>query len=241
MRFGYGIEGVDITLSQSSVAQEFRDFVDEYGDQYLNVSVLGSYSHDTRNRTVFAESGHIQTVGIDMTVPGSDLTFYKMTYDTKFFFPITKTNTLMLRGQFAVGDGYGDTEELPFYERFFAGGLRTVRGFRTNSLGEEDEATNRALGGDMRIIGGAEWIFPMPFTEKPPGSVRFSVFYDAGNVFKRDETDLNHAFFELRDSIGFSYVWLAPIGPLRFSWAKALNPQPGDDLQTFQFSIGSFF
>ncbi|MDH5392122.1 MAG: outer membrane protein assembly factor BamA [Gammaproteobacteria bacterium] len=239
--FGYGIEAIDITLASSNVAQEFVDYVDTYGSSFENLTLQSSFSHDTRNRTVFADKGLIHSVSLSMTVPGGDISYYKIQHQSKFFFNLGNQHALMLRGQLGLGDGYGETDELPFFERFFAGGLRSVRGYRTNSLGPYDADVSSSVGGDLSIIGGVEWIFPVPFMETPPASVRMSMFYDAGNVFDREETSLNHAFFELKDAIGISYVWLAPIGPLRFSWAKAISPELTDETETFQFSIGSFF
>ena len=98
----------------------------------------------------------------------------------------------------------------------------------------------------VRVAAGADVIFPIPFVEKPPSTVRLSAFYDIGNVFLDnattfDSTKIGFDAGELRTSVGLSFVWLAPIGPLRFSWARPLNDVAGDDLQRFQFSIGSFF
>jgi len=146
----------------------------------------------------------------------------------------------------------GDTSELPFFERYFAGGLSTVRGYTSNSLGPRDTGTgfnvgtNDPIGGNMRLTAGADVIFPIPFVEKAPKSVRFSAFYDIGNVFLDGvptfgSTKNGFDVKQLRSSVGLSFVWLAPIGPLRFSWAKPVNDIPGDQLRTFQFSIGSFF
>ncbi|HEY9050880.1 MAG TPA: outer membrane protein assembly factor BamA [Gammaproteobacteria bacterium] len=211
------------------------------------LTLTASYTHDTRNRTVFANQGSSQSVILDMTAPGSDLEYYKLTYRTKFYFPIVDEWTLMLKTDIAYGDGYGDNESLPFYERFYAGGLRTVRGFDSNSLGPRDicvppdTCTNDPRGGDLRTVASAEFIFPVPFMEKPPRSVRFSAFYDIGNVFLHDEDLYDFDKDELRSSIGVSFVWLAPIGPLQFSWARPVEKQDGDNTQGFQFSIGSFF
>ncbi len=239
--FGYGIESVDISLAETSVAQEFIDYVDDNGDSFNNITLQASFSHDTRNRTVFADKGLIHSTSFNMTVPGGDLSYYKIRHSSKFFFNLGDQHALLIRGRIALGDGYGDTDDLPFFERFFAGGLRTVRGYESNSLGPYDAASDSSVGGNLSLVGGVEWIFPVPFMETPPASVRMSMYYDAGNVFDRDETDLTHAFFELKDSIGISYVWLAPIGPLRFSWAKGLSNDPNDRKEKFQFSIGSFF
>ena len=245
LRLGYGISHVDLLLSSINPSIEASNFVNDYGDTYDNFLLNASYTHDTRNRTVFATRGSSQTVAMNLSTPGSDLEFYKLSYLTKFYFGLTDNLTLLMRSNLAYGNGYGELEELPFYERYFAGGLRTVRGFDSNSLGPRD-ASNAPVGGNMRVTAGADLIFPIPFVEKPPSSVRFSAFLDLGNVFLDSAptyNSLNDGFSaeELRASTGLSFVWLAPIGPLRFSWSKALNDVEGDNLRVFQFSIGSFF
>ena len=245
LRLGYGVSHVDLLLSTVNPSLEAGAFVDKYGDSYDNLLLNASYTHDTRNRTVFATRGGSQTVALNLSAPGSDLEFYKLSYLTKFYFGLTDSLTLLTRTNFAYGDGYGELNELPFYERYFAGGLRTVRGFDSNSLGPRDDYGS-PIGGNVRVTAGADLIFPIPFVDKPPSSVRFSAFYDIGNVFldtapTYNSTQNGFEFEELRTSAGLSFVWLAPIGPLRFSWSKALNDVEGDNLRVFQFSIGSFF
>lgn len=244
LRLGYGYSHVELLLG-TTPSVEAANFVSQYGDTYDNILLNASFTHDTRNRTVFATRGNSQSIGIDLSVPGSDLEFYKISYITKFYFGLTDDLTLLLRSNLAYGDGYADLDELPFYERFFAGGLRTVRGYDTNSLGPRD-INNDPTGGNMRVAAGADFIFPIPFVEKAPSNVRLSAFYDVGNVFldtapTYNSTQNGFVFEELRASAGLSFVWLAPIGPLRFSWSKALNDVAGDNLRIFQFSIGSFF
>jgi len=245
LRLGYGWSHVELMLSSVNPSLEATDFVAEYGESYDNILLNASYTYDTRNRTVFATRGSSQTVALNLSAPGSDLEFYKLSYLTKFYFGLTDDLTLLLRSNLAYGSGYGDLDGLPFYERYFAGGLRTVRGFDSNSLGPRDDYGD-PTGGNMRITAGADLIFPIPFVDKPPSSVRFSAFYDIGNVFldgapTYNSTEDGFAVEELRASTGLSFVWLAPIGPLRFSWSKALNDVEGDNLRVFQFSIGSFF
>ena len=251
LRLGYGLNHIELILSAFNPSLEAKYFVAKYGNEYDTLTLNTSFTHDTRNRTVFATRGSSQTVAMNLTAPGSDLEYYKLSYDTKFYFGLTDDLTLLLRSNLAYGDGFGDSEELPFFERYFAGGLRTVRGFDTNSLGPRDEFDD-PTGGNMRVTAGLDLIFPIPFVEKAPSSVRFSAFYDIGNVYLDTKSTFNSTkkgfdASQLRTSAGLSFVWLAPIGPLRFSWAKALNDvvgtagAKGDDLRVFQFSIGSFF
>ena len=245
LRLGVGYNSIDLRVG-TSPSLDVIEFIAKNGNEFDNFSLTASFSHDTRNRTVFATRGSSQTVASNITVPGSDLEYYKLSYGTKFYFPMTQDLTLLLHSDLAYGDGYGDTDELPFFERYFAGGLRTVRAFNTNSLGPRDLLSNDPIGGNLRVVGGADVIFPIPFMEKPPSSVRLSAFLDIGNVFldkapTYNSTENGFDASQLRMSTGLSFVWLAPIGPLRFSYGVPLNDVPGDDLRAFQFSIGSFF
>ncbi len=245
LSLGVGFNAIDLAVGVYP-SLDVVEFIAQNGNSFNNFSLTASLSHDTRNRTVFATRGSAQSVGLNITIPGSDLEYYKLNYDTKFYFGLTEDLTLLLHSDIAYGNGYGDTQELPFFERYYAGGLRTVRAYNTNSLGPRDIVSNAPIGGNLRTTAGADLIFPIPFVDKPPNSVRLSAFYDIGNVFLDGQSTYNSSQVgfdpsQLRTSAGVSFVWLAPIGPLRFSWGKALNNVPGDDLRSFQFSIGSFF
>jgi outer membrane protein insertion porin family len=261
LSLGYGLSRIKITPSSVNPSGDVLLFLAENNGKttYSSLTLNTSFSHDTRNRTVFASAGSQHTVGMNLTIPGSDLEYYKISYITNTYFRVTSGTTLLLRSNLAYGDGYGKTKALPFFERYFAGGIRTVRGFESNSLGPRDPVSKFAIGGNMRVTAGADYIFPIPFIEKPPSSVRFSAFLDIGNVFldnfhtfDADPGDTGFQVDQLRSSVGLSLVWISPIGPLRFSYAETLNAvssgidaqgvyQRGDDLRAFQFSIGSFF
>ncbi len=250
INLGYGLSYINITPSSVNPSVDVTLFLVQNDGQtsFTNLTLNTSFSHDTRNRTVFASAGSQQTIGMNMTVPGSDLEYYKLTYITNTYIGITSATTLLLRSNLAYGDGYGKTESLPFFERYFAGGIRTVRGYESNTLGPRDPVSGLAVGGNMRVTAGADYIFPVPFIEKPPSSLRLSLFLDIGNVYLNNfntfDAPLGTNGFQadqLRSSYGLSLVWISPIGPLRFSYADTINDVPGDDLRAFQFSIGSFF
>ncbi len=260
LRLGYGYSYIKILPSSFNPSFDVTEFLNEHDGQssFNNFTLNASFSHDTRNRTVFATSGTQQTVGMNMTVPGSELEYFKLSYITNTFFGITSNTTLLLRSNLAYGDGYGDSDTLPFFERYFAGGIRTVRGYDSNTLGPRDPISGFAVGGNLRVTAGVDYIFPIPFVEKPPSSVRLSLFIDVGNVFLDNfhtyDAPLGTNGFQLdqlRSSYGISMVWLSPIGPLRFSYAETINDVSatgsgavddyGDRLRAFQFSIGSFF
>lgn len=110
-------------------------FLDLHGSEYLNWTITGSWTQSTLNRGRLATRGASQSVALEVAVPGSDLEFYKATYRGEIYFPIHNEWTLRFRTELGYGDGYGDTQGLPFYENYFAGGFGSVRGYESNTLG----------------------------------------------------------------------------------------------------------
>ncbi len=212
--------------------QEVLDFIAAEGGEFTTLELTAGWSHDTRNKAFFPDRGVFQRLSASVVLPGSDLEFYKLSYKHQLYYPLTRSTTLKLNGELAYGDGYGDTEDLPFFEHFFAGGVRSVRGFEDNSLGPRDSSGD-PFGGNARVVGNVELLFPMPFNADQK-SVRLGAFFDAGNVYA-DSISVS----DLRYSTGLSAMWLSPFGSLVFSVARALNSQDEDRTQVFQFSFGA--
>jgi outer membrane protein insertion porin family len=112
-------------------------FIDINGNSYLNWTLTTSWSQSTLNRGRFATRGMANSVSLELSMPGSDLEFYKLSYRGELYIPIISSWTLKFRTELGYGDGFGDTSELPFYEHFFAGGFGSVRGFESNTLGPQ--------------------------------------------------------------------------------------------------------
>jgi len=234
--FGFGYENVEAIKTGES-SEDVVDFLDEFGSRHDLFDISLGFTHDTRNRTVFATRGARNSFSLELTTPNSDLTYLKLGYNFEYFRSLTDRFTLSFSSRIDYGEGKSGLDELPFFRRFFAGGIQSVRGFRTNSLGPMDEVSGDAIGGDFRTLGTLELIFPPPFVETA-GATRLSFFTDFGNVFS-DVSDFDPS--ELRGSVGFAFVWLAPVGPLTFSFANAFNTISSDSEQSFQFTIGSIF
>ncbi len=110
-------------------------FVDLNGDEFGVVTFTGSWRESTLNRGIFATRGHSNDVSLEVTAPGSEIEYYKLTYRTQWYFPVTRRSTLRFRAELGYGDGFGGLDALPFFEHFFAGGIGSVRGFESNTLG----------------------------------------------------------------------------------------------------------
>ena len=211
-------------------------FILTEGNEFDVLRLSSSFAYDTRNATIFPTRGTLQRIRVEGAVPGGDLRYWKVDFDSRVFIPLIKSYVLLLKGRVGYGDAYGDTRELPFFENFYAGGPRTVRGYEENSLGPED-IWGRALGGDTLLVGNAEVIIPVPFLAEFK-SVRMTGFFDAGNVYGANEKfDVG----DLRMSGGLSGVWLSPFGLLSVSIAQPFNDKDGDEIQKFQFTFGTSF
>lgn len=110
-------------------------FLDKYGNTFDSYSLTASWRQSTLNRGRLATRGSSQSVSGEMTVPGSDLEYWKLNYRGQYFQPLTRAFTLRLRTRLGYGDGYGNVNELPFYENFFAGGFGSIRGYERNTVG----------------------------------------------------------------------------------------------------------
>ena len=233
LRFSLGAEQRKIKTTGSS-PDHINQFVADNGNDFTQLIGSLSYVHDTRDRRIFPTKGVRHNLILEAGLPGSDLEYYKLKYNGSLYRPVNEDITAVLKTSVAYGDGFGDTGELPFFENFYSGGIRTVRGFEHNSLGPLD-STGDAKGGNLSLNATAELRFPVPFFNDVKG-LKGSVFVDAGNVFKNDfEAD------EVRYSAGVGLTWVSPIGPLTLSYAKPLNDEDGDKVQELQFSVGANF
>jgi len=261
INFGAIIEYTDITEG-AFPAREISEYLDVNGSKSLNYKLNLGWRSSTLNRGVFPTRGRAQNLSMEVAVPGSDLTFYKIVYDGQMYLPITRSWTLRLRTEVGYGDGYGSTDLIPFFEHFYAGGFGSIRGFRNSTLGPRttpptEDADGNPIppgffrpegdpyGGNLLVEAGAEIIFPMPFI-KDGRQFRPVVFVDAGNVFQTQCFDFSVNCFdfdvdEFRYSVGASLTWLAGLGPMTFSYAFVFNDSPVDRVEQFQFELGRTF
>jgi outer membrane protein insertion porin family len=205
--------------------------VRDFGTQYTYASGTAGWSRDSRNSLITTTAGSL--IRASGEIAGGDLQYYRLGYQQQWYYPLTRTFTLHLGGEIGYAGGYGD-KPLPFFKNYFAGGPGSVRGYRSFSLGPKDE-NGDATGGNRKLTGVAEFLFPMPGAEQDP-SLRLAAFLDAGQVFP-NKIELG----DLRYAAGIALFWSSPLGPLRLSWAQPLKVQPEDRRQQLQFTFGTGF
>ena len=232
---GLGAEVTDIQNSTLSPTRN-KNFVRDFGNPTSNFPLTLRWQRNSLNSGIWPTSGAMYRVFGEASVPIGDLKYYKANFSTKHYFPLSKNFTLQMSGRLGYGNGY-DGRALPFFKNFFAGGNRSVRGFRISSLGPRDDG-RRALGGNKLVAGTVAILFPMPGMTNDR-TIRLGTFLDAGTVYGPNGNQPKSE--GMRYSAGLSVAWVSPMGPLKVSIAKPLNKKEGDRMQPFQFSFGQQF
>ena len=208
------------------------EFEDKHGRSFDLLLLKTSLVHDTRDSFSQPTDGYKLDIAGDIGLPVLDLRYYKLDMVHDHYYQARRLWTQPVwhfRLGFGVGDGYGG-DVYPFYQRYFVGGVSTLRGFDSNTIGGDKETGGRAIGGLSRVYGSLEAAIDTEFfkTQK----VYLAPFVDAGTAGKKlgDYTPL-------RVSTGVEVRWISPIGPLRFSWSRALVKEDDDKTQDLQFSV----
>lgn len=267
LRFGFSFQHAEMITSIFSSQQQVQwvqqngvPFSIEgadgvFGTEIDSLELMLGWSYDSRNRTLFPDSGSRIALSVNAAVPGSDVEYYVARLDFTKYIRLPGAWRFKINSEIALGDAYGDeTTALPPFRNFYGGGPNSIRGYKENRLGPVDSQRN-PHGGNLLVANQFELIIPTP--EKIRGSTRISLFYDVGNVFHTGGID----FFDrlgdpisydfdadnLKHSVGLAVEWLAPLGLLRFSIASPLNANEdtdrifGDQTEQFQFNIGNAF
>jgi len=233
----YTLESVDATLRRTSID------IAKLRQSGLTSSLRGTLSFDTRNNRLFPTGGQFSTLSAELATRylGSQNEFWRVVARSRWYFPLVLGAVLRLNGQFGWVQGLGDVP-VPLFERFFVGGIFTVRGFQRNSIGERLYLSSQSdgsldpitIGGTKQLILNIEIEFPI-LTDI---GIRGVVFFDAGNAWGADQP-LNPT--HLRTSAGFGLRWNSPVGPLRFEWGYPLSLRADERAAVFEFTIGNSF
>ncbi len=228
---GLGYEDTSITVFDNSPLR-ITSYVNTFGED--NTSVLGNvgWVRDTRDSAIYPTRGAISRAVLEAGLPGGTLRFYKVNVQHQRYFPLTRDFTLYLNADIGYGNGFGG-KPLPFFRNYYVGGVSSLRGYYTATVGPKD-ANGDPTGGSKKVVGSAELLFPFPGLENDK-SVRLGTFVDAGMVGE------SYVFSQMRAAAGLSVLWVSPFGPIKVSAAQPFRSQFGDKKQVFQFTFGSQF
>lgn len=255
----YKLETVEVTPGGTggTVIQQAPDL---FSGGITSSVRLGTY-YDTRNNRLFPTSGQFHSFRVeaaDRNLTLSENEFLKYEAETRLYFPVFWEFVLRLNANLGYIVSMSEDRPVPIFERFFAGGPTTVRGFDRFSLGPTrrvpaaggDPAfsgNEMQIGGNKRLTLTAEVEFPI----FAAANIKGVVFLDAGNAFGEGQSltlvpdmfrDAENGYHDaLRTSVGTGIRWFSPMGPLRFEWGIPLQRLPGEKSYVFDFSISNAF
>lgn len=264
--FNFGL-GLDHTLLQQPgngyQSQTVTNFISQNGSVFHTLTLNFGLSRDSTNNAYFPTQGESGDVGTDFSLPGSSLTWYKLNANGTWYHALSQYFTLSVMGGAYYGNGYGNTQNLPFFLNFYGGGWGSVRGYNAGTMGPQDTLicnngadcsvgstqVGSALGGNLMLDSSVKLTYPVPFMTENQ-SVRLITFVDSGNVYNTysissvwnaSQNPNSPNFSNLRYTAGMGVEWVSPLGAVGISFAAPLNKKPGDDTQIFQFTLGTFF
>jgi outer membrane protein insertion porin family len=253
---GLTAENSKLELFAGLSPQRFFDYANEFGYNNNTYKIASGWARDTRDSLTYPTRGWLQSIGVEATIPVTPLKFYKINYQGQAFIPLFGDFVYGLNAEIGFGNGYGG-RSLPFFQNYYGGGVGSVRGYETNSLGPREAVTStittnpdgttssvtsytgNATGGRRKFTINNEILFPFPGT-KNDKSVRGSLFFDAGQIYdKGDPLQKDNERIHL--STGLAVAWQSPIGALKFSYAIPIGSKSTDKTQRFQFQVGTLF
>lgn len=227
----YRLEDVKIADVDDTALDDLKK---EEGSNLIS-SLRLMLTRDTRDSTMSPSKGYI-TYGLVEGAGGplqGDKDFVKYYGSATFYFPFFAKHVLSLTGRAGVIGAFGDSDSVPIYERFFAGGADTIRGYKERGVGPRDPATNDPLGGEAVLIGNAEYVFPIV------DFIKGAVFMDAGNVWEK-ESDFGSGGYKY--SAGAGVRVKTPVGPVKLDYGYPLKIDPGQEkVGRFHFSLTRAF
>ncbi|WP_300796091.1 outer membrane protein assembly factor BamA [Helicobacter sp. UBA3407] len=248
MMTGFNIVGgrriwdqLDLTLGYTYQETKLSNFDNAYlrnlytryygGDKYIKSSVIPGLSYDSTDAYFFPKSGIKATGSTEFAGIGGDAEFIKYYGTFNLYHSIEDWTDLDLIFRYRAKAGYAQDEGfLPINEKFYLGGVNSVRGFQNRSITPRDKDGLR-IGGKQMFYNTAELSYGMFETVQ----MRFLIFYDYGMIGQKNINDIK------RSSVGVGIEWISPIGAINFLFPHALDDKPGDDTSSFEFTMGQRF
>ncbi|MCD4780773.1 MAG: outer membrane protein assembly factor BamA [Candidatus Omnitrophica bacterium] len=201
------------------------------------VSSVGfSLKRDSRDSVYNPTRGLVLDGGVDFAggFLGGDKDFYRVQGKVSYYIPLKFKSVLQFTLKTGMVTEYGDSETVPIFERFFAGGARTIRGYDERKVGPLDPNTNDPVGGEAMVIANIEYTLPLI------EYVKLAAFVDTGSVWAQAE---DFGTGDLFSGVGLGLRVKTPIGPINLDYGYPLNDEPGEEGRSgkFYFSVSRGF
>ena len=219
----------------SDIVEPASYIIEHSKDLPVTSSVKAALVRDTRNRYFGATAGSRHSVSVEYAGGplSGDSQFTKLEGSTSWYFPVIWGTTFHFQAT-AAQAFENETGKLPVYERYYLGGMSTIRGFKYAKVSPMDPVTKDLIGGDKMWYSNFEYIFPLVASQ----GLDALVFYDTGQVYNDNE---GWGDGSPVNSVGIGMRWLSPLGPLSVVWGFNLNPRNDEDTSVWDFSIGGTF
>jgi len=246
----YRYESTDIDVNDDDVTLELQR---QQGKTTVS-SITNGLIFDSRDDKWKPREGAYLSTSIEVAGFGGDARFLGLNASAAKWFPLPWDTAFMIRG--TIGELFEMGEDIPISEKFFLGGLDSLRGFEARSVGPRErrpkrdktvrlfgtsyKVKRRGLSDEKDVIGGEkelyfnfEYLFPI----MKEAGIRGVLFFDTGNAYEKGDT----FFSDLRYDVGVGVRWYSPFGPLRLEWGKNLSPRDDEKGSNFEFSMGRSF
>jgi outer membrane protein insertion porin family/translocation and assembly module TamA len=226
---GYNIEYDNL----SDVPEETQETFDEYVDHGYVSSWTANIQRNTAGDLLNPRLGSVLTLSLEQAGGPwqGDFTFYWGMFEAKKYIGIWARQVLAGRFRIGAGDGFGDSDDLPMFRRFFSGGISGTRGYGRQKLGPLTSSGD-PIGGRSLIEGSVELRVPVW------GNFGGVVFFDAGAI---NEKPFRYDVGDLQFGTGPGIRYETPIGPLRLDIGFPIDPPHGEPSWQIHFSIGQAF
>ncbi len=229
----YNLEEVKISDIPSNATEDLRK---EEGENLIS-RLTWNLGYDGRDNKYSPKKGWVGGVSLENAggFIGGDKDFFKGYIHASYYHSIITDLVLELKGRSGMVGEYGDSDEVPIYERFFAGGATTIRGYKQRGIGPRDRGTNTSLGGNALAIGNVELTYPVF-----KNLIKAAVFYDVGNVWKEAGDMFTTSGYKQGAGVGVRVK--TPIGPVKLDYGYPLNDNYDDEKKgQFYFSVSHGF
>ena len=227
-KISYSIEEANIT----DLSEDASIIIKDQEGRKITSSISPSIWRDTRDNYLDPTTGRRTAFYSTVAGLGGDNFFYRSVIDSVSYHPAFWKTTFSLRGRIGYAAGYND-KKLPLYERFYVGGINTIRGLGFGEGGPKND-NDELIGGDLEAILNAELIIPI----SREAGLKGVIFYDYGGAF---DTDYDISGNDIRSTAGFGVRWMSPMGPIRLEWGFNIDPKEDEKTNRVEFSMGGLF